>query len=101
MSKKDKHSPKQKAEAVLRLLRREEPTATLARRYGVAEGTLYRWREEFIRAGQAALADGKAASNGKSRRIKELEREVADRDQVVGELTIANRILKKASEGLL
>jgi hypothetical protein len=30
--------------AVLALLRREEPAAQLARRFGVSEQTLYRWR---------------------------------------------------------
>ena len=34
-------------------------------------------------------------------KIKELKRELARRDQVIGELTIANRLLKKSSDGLL
>jgi transposase-like protein len=37
----------QRREAVLMLLRREEPAARLARRFGVSEHTLYRWRDEF------------------------------------------------------
>ena len=32
----------QRTEAVLALLRREEPAAKLARRYGISEPTLYR-----------------------------------------------------------
>ena len=51
-----KHSElpvKERREAVLRLLRREEPGAAIARRYGVAEATLYRWRDEFLAAGEA------------------------------------------------
>jgi transposase-like protein len=31
-------------EAVLSFLRREEPAAVIARRFGVSEATLYRWR---------------------------------------------------------
>ena len=33
----------QRREAVLALLRREEPVAQLMRRYGVSEPTLHRW----------------------------------------------------------
>ena len=89
-------------EAVLALLRREEPTARLGRRYGVSEQTLYRWRDEFVTAGEGALA-GARGKNGdpRSRRIEELERELSQRDQVIGELTIVNRILKKRADGFL
>jgi transposase len=86
-------------EAVLAHLRREEPAVVLARRYGVSEQTLYRWRDEFLAAGEAALASGQGGSDARDRQIDELKREVARRDQVIGELTIANRLLKKHSEG--
>ncbi len=47
----------------------------------------------------AALANGNGVSDAGSRRIQELERELGERDRVVGELTIANRILKKTADG--
>ena len=87
----------QRREAVLMLLRREEPGAALARRFEGSEATLYRWRDDFLRGGEAALCGEKA--NGQARRIEELERDVAERDRVIGELTIANRILKKTAHG--
>ena len=46
----------ERRKVVLSLIRREEPATVLARRYGIAEGTFYRWRDEFLAAGQAALA---------------------------------------------
>ena len=46
---------KDRREAVLSLLRREEPAAAIARRVGVSEQTLYRWRDEFLAGGEAAL----------------------------------------------
>ena len=49
---------KDRREAVLSLLRREESAAAIARRVGVSEPTLYRWRDEFLAAGEAALAQG-------------------------------------------
>jgi transposase len=102
MPRKSKISVAQKQEAIMKLLRREEPAAVLARRYGVSEQSLYRWRDEFLEAGKSALADGKSGNgDGQSKRVQELERELATRDQVIGELTIANRIFKKLSDGSL
>jgi transposase len=84
--------------AVLSLLRREETSAVVARRCGVAEATLYRWRDDFLAAGEAALAGGTRSGAGlRDRQIAELERQIESRDQVIGELTIANRVLKKLS----
>ena len=100
MAKKSKLSVAKRREAVLALLRREEPTAVLARRYGVAEGTLYRWRDEFIAAGEAVLAHGRGKADPNVRRCKELEGQLEERDRVIGELTIVNRVLKKTADGL-
>jgi len=101
MGKKTNVSEPQMREAVLALLRREESAAKLARRLGVSEPTVYAWRDKFIAGGTAALSAGKNGVSSEARRIKELERAVEERDQVVGELTIVNRILKKTSDGLL
>ena len=96
MGKRSDVSLNDRREAVLSLVRREEPAAVSARRYSVSEPTLYRWRDEFLAAGEAALAVG--TRNGvdpRDRRIAELERQIEGRDQVIGELTIAIRVLKK------
>ena len=102
MGRRSELSIAKRREAVLALLRREEPATRLARRYGISEQTLYRWRDEFLAAGEAALG-GPGAKNGDphKRRVEELERELSQRDQVIGELTIANRILKKRADGSL
>lgn len=97
MARQSKLSDAQKVEVVMLLLRQVEPAAVLARRYGVSDATLYRWRDEFLAAGKAALSGGRTVRNGSSQRVSELERELGERDQVIGELTVANRILKKVS----
>ena len=99
MGKQSDLSIPQRREVVLMLLRREEPVAKLARRCGVSEQTLYRWRDEFLAAGETALANGKSGADPRDREIRELKKEVEGRDQVIGELTIANRILKKTAQG--
>jgi len=101
MSKRTELDVTQRTEAVLALLRREEPAAKLARRYGISEPTLYRYRDQFLAGGKSALADGRRGKQADPRdqQIQQLEKDLAKRDQVIGELTIANRIFKKVTEG--
>lgn len=101
MGKRSELTAAERCQAVLSLLRREEPAAKLARRVGVSEQTLYRWRDDFLAGGQAALASGRGQGDGRDRRIEDLQGQLGQRDQVIGELTIANRILKKTQDGLL
>lgn len=98
MGSKSKLSVSERREVVLSLLRREEPASVLARRYGISENTLYRWRDEFVTAGAAALANGKGKADPRARQIAALNKELGERDRVIGELTIANRFLKKTAD---
>ena len=79
------------------LLRREEPATQLARRYGVSEPTLYRWRDEFLAGGEAALKNGSGGSDAQQREVQQLRKQLEERDQIIGELTVANKFLKKIS----
>ena len=101
MGKKSRLSVTEQREVVLMLLRREESAVTLSRRYGVSEGSLYRWRDLFLEGGKQALTNGKQRANPDQQRIKELEKDIEKREQVIGEMTIANRILKKKVDGLI
>jgi transposase-like protein len=99
MGKKSTLSAEQRAQIVLRLLSKEEPAARIARRVGISEQTLYRWRDEFLSGGKQAL-NGRGAASEQDKTIERLKAELAERDQVIGEITIANRILKKLSGDL-
>ena len=99
MAKKSDLPITQRREAVLALLRREESATQIARRWGISDATLYRWRDEFLAGGEAALANGKGGTDARAREIRELRSQLEERDQVIGELTVANRILKKLSDG--
>ena len=55
MGRRSNLSPQQRREAVLALLRREEPATKIACRYGISEKTLYAWRDEFIEGGKEQL----------------------------------------------
>lgn len=100
MSKRSELTVAQRREVVLKMLRREDTVSALARAYGVSENTLYRWRDEFLAAGETALSDGRG-KDPRAEELKRLKKQLAQRDQVIGELTIANRILKKMEDGLL
>lgn len=97
MGRKSNVEVSQRREAVLALLRKEDTAAQIARRYQVSEQTLYRWRDDFLAAGEAALASGRGQAPGGDAEVRALKRQLEERDQVIGELTVANRILKKLS----
>lgn len=99
MGSKSRLSVPERREVVLSLLRRQERATVLARRYGISENTLYRWRDEFMVAGEAALVNGKGKADPRDRQLAELKKQLGERDKVIGELTIANRILKKTADG--
>ena len=96
MPKKLDRTAEERMEVVLTLLRREETAAALARRFQVCEATIYRWRDAFLAGGKAAVAQpARPVDSASERRIQQLERELAQRTQIIGELSIANDILKK------
>jgi transposase len=78
--------------AVLAVLKGEESLEAVARRHGISSQTLVRWKQEFLEAGRDRLR-GKGIVA--SQREKELEAEVRKRDQLIGELVVANELLKK------
>ena len=87
-----KWTVEQKLEIVLAALKAEESISQLCRRHGVSETALYRWRELFLEAGRSGLANGKGRASSKE---LQLERENEELKKTVGELTMANRLLKK------
>ena len=95
--KKSSLNAAERTALVLRLLAKEEPAAHIARRAGVSESTLHRWRDQFIEGG-AARVSGNGSPKKEARVIERLKRQVATRDQVIGELTIANRLLGRVRD---
>ena len=95
MPKRSELTVEQRREAVLALLRREEPATLVARRYGISEQTLYRWRDEFLAGGEQALAKGKNGADARDQEIRALKAEVEELTLTVGEFAAANRVLKK------
>ena len=97
MGKPSNLTIEQRTEAALSLIRREEPAAKIARRYGISEPTLYRYRDLFLEGGKSGIASGSGKADSRDRKIEKLAKDLEQRDQVIGELTIANRVFKKLS----
>ena len=55
MAKRKQPSVEEKLQAVMALLRKEEPAAKIARRFNISETSLYRWRDDFLEGGKQSL----------------------------------------------
>jgi transposase len=58
--------------------------------------TYYRWSKDFLEAGKKRLA-GDTARAATSDEVKDLRREASALKEVVAELTLENRLLKKSA----
>jgi transposase len=93
-----KHSTEEKIRIVLSGLRGEYSIAELCRREGIVESLYYSWSKEFLQAGKRRLA-GDTERQANTGEVKELRREVGDLKELVAELTLENRLLKKSMTG--
>ena len=91
-------SAEEKIRIVLTGLRGEDSIAELCRREGIAENLYYRWSKEFLEAGKKRLA-GDTARAATSDEVKDLRREASALKEVVAELMLENRLLKKSTIG--
>src|SRR5215216_1552109 len=88
-------SAEEKIRIVLSGLRGEDSIAELCRREGIVQNLYYRWSKEFLEAGKKRLA-GDTAREATSDEVKSLRREASALKEVVAELTLENRLLKKS-----
>jgi transposase len=93
-----RYSAEEKIRIVLDGLRGEDSIAELCRREGIAQGLYYSWSKEFLEAGKKRLA-GNTAREASTSEVKVLRREARDLKEVVAELTLENRLLKKSVIG--
>jgi len=88
-------SAEEKIRIVLEGLRGEESIAELCRREGIATSMYYGWSKEFLEAGKKRLA-GDTTRAATSDEVKALRREAQSLKEVVADLTLENRLLKKS-----
>lgn len=88
-------SSEEKIRIVLEGLRGEESIAEICRREGIATSMYYGWSKEFLEAGKKRLA-GDTTRAATSDEVKALRREAQSLKEVVADLTLENRLLKKS-----
>ena len=91
-------SAEEKIRIVLGGLRGEYSIAELCRREGIAESLYYAWSKEFLEAGKRRLS-GDTERSATGGEVKELRREVRDMKELVADLALENRLLKKSMIG--
>jgi transposase len=92
------YSAEEKIRIVLEGLRGEDSIAELCRREGIPPNVYYRWSKDFLEAGKKRLA-GDTAREATSDEVKGLRQEAAALKEVVADLTLENRLLKKSMIG--
>ena len=93
-----KYSAEEKIRVVLCGLRGEYSIAELCRREDIVESLYYSWSKEFLEAGKKRLS-GDTERQANSGEVKDLRREMVDLKEIVAELTLENRLLKKSMIG--
>jgi transposase len=92
------YSAEEKIRIVLEGLRGEDSIAELCRREGIPPNVYYRWSKDFLEAGKKRLS-GDTAREATSDEVKGLRREATALKEVVADLTLENRLLKKSMVG--
>jgi len=79
-------------------LRGEDSIAELCRKEGINQDLYYRWSKDFLEAGKKRLA-GDTVRAATSDEVKEIQAQTRQLKELVAELMIENRLLKKSVLG--
>ena len=94
-----KYSAEEKIRIVLEGLRGEESIAAICRREGINPNLYYKWSKDFLEAGKRRL-NGDTVREANSEQVTDLRKENDQLKQLVAELALKNRVLKKSLNGL-
>ncbi len=94
-----KFSSEEKIRTVLEGLKGEVSISELCRREGIVSNLYYRWSKDFLEAGKKRLS-GDTAREASSSEVGDLRSENDQLKQLVAELSLNNRLLKKSMTGL-
>ena len=89
-----KFNPEEKIRIILEGLKGEDSIAAICRREGIAPGVYYKWSKSFLEAGKLRLT-GDTIREANSDEVSEIRKENEQLKQLVAELSLKNRVLKK------
>ena len=87
------HPVETKLKIVLSVLGGEMTGAEAARRHGISETSIGKWKEQFLAGGKAGLEAG--AQRGPSGRERQLEAQLDELTRALGEAHVELRVLKR------
>ena len=93
-----KYSAEEKIRIVLEGLRGDNTIAELCRREGIHPNMYYKWSKEFLEAGKQRLT-GDTQRQADNQEVQAMRTENEQLKQLVAELSLKNRVLKKSLLG--
>ncbi len=94
-----KFSAEEKIRIVIEGIKGEESIAEICRREGIVPALYYRWSKDFMEAGKKRLL-GDTVREANTDEVRYLREENQNLKEVVAELTLKERVLKKSLRGL-
>ncbi len=94
-----KFSSEEKISIVLDVLKGEDSIAEICHREGINPNLYYRWSKDFLEAGKKRL-QGDTIREVNSSEVTDLRSENDQLKQLVAELSLKNRVLKKSLNGM-
>ena len=94
-----KFTGEEKIRIILEGLKGEESIATICRKEGIAPTMYYKWSKAFLEAGKRRL-EGDTIREANSNEVTELRKENEQLKQLVAEVSLKNRVLKKSLSGM-
>ena len=94
-----KFNSEEKIRIILEGLRGQDSIANICRKEGIAPSIYYKWSKAFLEAGKRQL-NGDTIREASSSEVSDLRSENEQLKQLVAELSLKNRVLKKSLSGL-
>ena len=94
-----KFNSEEKIRIILEGLKGEDSISAICRREGISPSLYYKWSKSFLEAGKRRLK-GDTLREANTDQVNELRQENAQLKQLVAELSLKNRVLKKSLNGL-
>ncbi len=92
------YSSEEKIRIIIEGMRGEMTIAELCRKEGLSQGLYYKWSKDFMEAGKKRLS-GDTMREANTSEVKELKDENRSLKELVAELSLDNRDLKKNLNG--
>ena len=92
------YSSEEKIRIIIDGMRGEITIAELCRKEGISQGLYYKWSKDFMEAGKRRLS-GDTLREANTSEVKELKDENRSLKELVAELSLDNRDLKKNLNG--